>query len=292
VPNVRETFRIKSPNIYSVRGLSNNTGINIPSKQVIGIEVEVENIKTLNKLHDGWSITQDGSLRNNGAEFISRPIPACNSPELVENLLNASLLPTSCFSPRTSIHVHMDFTDDDLDTVEDVITMYAVFERLFFKFVGKQRIKNIYCVPITETTLLRIMGQRGINPGHWQKYSALNAKPLESLGTLEFRHMHGTFDVRKVCIWIDLITRLKDYCVKAGTTSVRATIASMDDAFPFKELLRDIFGERDEYMKFSSIEDVKFTYESAKLALCKASHTQTMAQKLTSDSPFYLLRDQ
>jgi len=42
----------------------------------------------------------------------------------------------------------------------------------------------------------------------WSKYSALNIIPLARLGTIEFRHMHGTKDQVLMKDWLGSISNL------------------------------------------------------------------------------------
>jgi len=263
--------------------------VKIDSKENIGIEVEVENTIISGTIQPFWQSKQDNSLRNNGVEFVSLPIPACDAPAALKSLLEETLSSESCFSPRTSVHVHLNFLNDSTSVPTDVILLYTVFERLFFRFVGKARIRSIYCVPLTETDLLSQLGRKGLRVDYWQKYAGLNAKPLGSFGTLEFRHMHGTFDIQKLAIWIDLITKLKTYCVTVGTKQVRSTIASMEDAFDFNSLIKDVFGSTGEYLKYKSVEDVHYCYLMAKLGLSSQEATANLARALAPSSPFLSL---
>lgn len=290
--SISSMFELRPPTRHlGAASLPNDCGVRVASQTLVGIEVEVENITTLGDMNPVWAHKTDGSLRNNGAEFVSRPIAACDAPGALQHLLGVTLPASASFSPRTSIHVHMDFTSESMATVEDVILMYAVFERLFYKYVRRQRIKNIYCVPITETHLMREWGLIGrIRPERWEKYTGLNARCLSQFGTLEFRHMHGTFDVAKLAVWIDLITKLKEFCVKQGTKSIRSLLASMDDSFDFKKLLIEIFGDSQEYLKFESFNDVALTYSVAKTVLCGSRSQQELQQTHSRESAYYNLR--
>lgn len=264
----------------------------IASEELIGIEVEVENVSAnLGPLASCWQSKSDSSLRNQGVEFVSLPIAACDAPRALASLMSTTIGQGCCFSPRTSVHVHLNFAEDTSEVAANVIMLYSVFERLFFKFVGRQRIKSIYCVPLTETNLLTTIGQRGLRADAWQKYASLNAKPLAEYGTLEFRHMHGTFNVEKLCIWIDMITQLKAFVLKVGTKYLRTLIAKLDDSFDFKGLLDEIFLHNAQYLKYTSIKDVSFTYPIAKLCLTKQDSVRKLQAVATDNSIFYKLRN-
>lgn len=284
---VVETFDVQVPRAGTVpSSMSNDTGVKIESKHLVGIEVEVENyLEDSGRLNPIWSKKEDGSLRNNGAEFVTKPIPACSAPAALQYLLKDFLPKDACFSPRTSIHVHLDFHNDEYDTVVDTLLLYSVFEKVLFRFIGKGRIRNIYCVPITTTQLLTDAAMRGgFQPRYWEKYASLNLKTIATFGTLEFRHMHGTFDARKVSIWIDLLTKMKDYCLRMGTKHIRAIISSMDDNFDFKQLMLDVFGESSEYLKLKSIDDVHMQYHMVKQSLCKRGTVNDLGANLSTTS--------
>jgi predicted small secreted protein len=192
----------------------------IVSDQLIGIEVEVEAaqaaIANLNKV---WNMTTDGSLRNNGAEFVSKPIMASDAPITLKHLLSQYLQQDCCFSPRTSVHVAL------------------------FQFAGRGRIKNIYCVPLVDTNLLLGLAGSDNVLRNWSKYTSLNLLPVREQGTVEFRHMHGTFDVTKLCNWIGLITKLKEYVIKTTTKNIRLMLHNMEVDASVQSLKREIFEE-------------------------------------------------
>ena len=161
-----------------------------------GIEVEVENVPLLtqpNLLY--WNATHDGSLRNDGIEFVSVPLKAKFIPYAMEELQQFLRDYQPDFSPRTSIHVHMNARDLTISQIFNTIILYTTVENLLFQYIGHDRDKNVFCIKITETDYVNMMIRFLENPRDlitsWSKYTALNIVPLDSKGTLEFRHMHG-----------------------------------------------------------------------------------------------------
>lgn len=232
--------------------------LKIDSDRAIGIEVEVENI-TLNRHPHAsvWIPKDDGSLRNNGREYITVPIPASGAPLALQDLLGNAFSKDCCFSPRTSIHVHVNMLDEVAATVEDSVLMYTLFEQAFYDFVGRGRIKNIYCVPLFDTSLLQQLAGGKVNAFYaaqgWSKYTGLNIAPLMNLGTIEFRQMHGTFEVEKLSRWIRIICSLVDWCRKQGTDFIRNFLLKESGTINSCVMLaQSIFGEDYHYMKFSS----------------------------------------
>lgn len=186
-----------------------------------GVECEIEGVREVPSPLPGFTVTTDGSLRSkrgpggHGYEFVS-------SPSTREHLLaRFAYLHTHLkywpdedpFSSRTSTHVHINCIPLELVHVRNMVLLYALYEELFFKMVKPERRDNIHCVPLDETTLSRSYSkplelmQKG-----WHKYTALNLGRLPDLGTVEFRHMHGTSNVEEMDTWIRTLENLWHLC--------------------------------------------------------------------------------
>lgn len=199
-------------------------GYQTAQEQLFGIECEVESLNT----GEHWDLPhtievhEDGSLRNYGKEFITRPLNKEKTLEAFEQLHKGIKFykPEQAFSQRTSIHVHMNCQPLDEAVVRKVVLFYALYEEAFFRMVDPSRRNNIHCVALTETFLtnhyrdtLRGMAAR------WSKYTALNLLPLKELGTIEFRHMQGHNDPNLLRQWLGVLDRL---FVLARTTELSA----------------------------------------------------------------------
>lgn len=270
---VGQAFGMEQPKVVSMSKRTSELVIPktsaIDSSQEIGIEVEVENFQSNNYEQDYcWVNHNDGSLRNNGIEFVTRVVKASDSPYLLVDLMDKFLHKDCCFSPRTSIHVHFNMIPYTVDQVKNIVLLYSCFEPLFFRFTGRGRQKNIYCVPLIDTTLIQHFERSGLREvaARWTKYSSLNLLPLTTQGTIEARHMHGTFDVNKISIWIRLWCKLIEYCVKNEVTAVRKLIAGMSNTTDYGTLLRDIFGDDVQYMKYREFPDIERSVSTVKTA--------------------------
>jgi hypothetical protein len=177
----------------------------------VGLECEVESVARPSEGSHRFRVTTDGSLRNHGVEFISDPTPIT---EIVDDftLLHrvAEFRDLSAkFSPRTSIHVHVNCSNLSLLETRNIVYMYALFEEFFFLLVDSSRRSNIHCVPLTETYLpVYYKSELTHLISRWHKYTALNIKPLCELGTIEFRHMQGHDDPELLKTWLGTINRL------------------------------------------------------------------------------------
>lgn len=253
----------------------------------VGIEVEVENHELARPPHRVWVMKGDGSLRNNGVEWITNPIQARWAPHALKDLLVDSISKICCFSPRTSIHVHFNVQSLEADKVVDIVLMYTLLEPLFYKFTGRGRIKNIYCVPLMDTNLITSMCSNpfGNVVDQWSKYTGLNILPLRELGTIEARHMHGTFDHRKVSIWIRLWVKLMEYCIRTSTTDLRRLLLEVHEMTDYQQLLVNIFGQDDSMqLKYESFRDLERSVNVVKQAFINTGNHLTIIKQVSKKS--------
>lgn len=293
MPNIQTKYQLNPVRVHSV-GLAPYP-YTINSSSAIGIEVEVENVSGVNLPRNTvWAVVTDGSLRNNGMEFVSAPIAASEAPAAIHQLMVDTLNAQCHFSQRTSVHIHLNVQDMEAHQVVDLVMLYSLFEKLLYKFTGRGRIKNIYCVPITETSLLTGFQETGIE-GRWYKYTGLNLIPIfgeprgegRGFGTIEFRHMHGTPSVDKLCMWIDMITSMKEYVMKSTTKELRNFFASMDEDYPYEKLLVDVFGKNASALKYEGFDEIKSCYMAVKSALTSNKTLERVMARASSDAPFY-----
>ena len=191
----------------------------------IGLEYEVERIHNVMGGHGNsiwktnphkhkdantvklWTMVKDGSLRNNGMEFVSKPVVGHGIDyalhEIDDLLTNYE---SDCESSiRTSIHVHVDMVEWRLRELFHLPALYALFENLFFSLHGMHRQNNPYCYKIVDLAprSARIHGD--------MKYCALNLAPIEKQITVEFRHADFSKDLRKNRRWIQVVCKFMKY---------------------------------------------------------------------------------
>jgi hypothetical protein len=177
----------------------------------VGIEVELENLGDLSH-HSStqslvyWDIISDGSLRNNGMEFITKgdgiggDVLYEASVELEGFLRDFSPDP----SWRCSTHVHVDVRDMTLEQLKLLTLAYAYFERFLFKECGWKRYKSNFCVPLglaqkqieVVSDLFRqdkVKDFMMFANNNWPKYTAINLAVVNTFGTYEFRMPLPTF---------------------------------------------------------------------------------------------------
>ena len=260
-----------SENYWGYRGKSNRFNkalqeippiVSFENSSLFGIEVEIENVSY--KREDdavpvGWSKKGDGSLRN-GVEYISWPANAAESRALIASLylfFIEQLKKTPEFSWRTSIHVHLNVRPLTTQQLGNLSLLYCIFEFLLFRFAAPERMDNIFCVPVTDSTLgsklntflnspiLKVLPADSLIYlfDGWDKYSALNFSRLRDLGTVEFRHMGGTWDTEKLGYWLNLIGALYDASVRLSREWIVSQLKGLNSLSNYGEFKQNIFGD-------------------------------------------------
>ena len=224
--------------------------------QAIGIEVEVENCPAVedgagNPFCAGWDAVPDGSLRNSGIEFVTKyGVRVGTSFEHIndlfrkmENFKKKVVAPVFQFTERTSIHVHFDVRDMSMEELKSLLTLYVLFEDPLFKFAGEHRKHNVFCVPIRFIAMSEVaQGNLFHTIRNWKKYSALNLSRLLEMGTVEFRHMEGTSDTKRIKTWILLLASLVNYCRNIPNKRIEEEIKRLKYMSHYSEFTEKVFG--------------------------------------------------
>lgn len=249
---------------------------NLPSDRwplpecVMGIEIEVENIfphlirsgfindrggehrvreyaiAGNHPMSSYWVCHIDNSLRDEGIEFVSKPL---FGEDLTDGILMLhdfclSLAASDCnykFSSRCGTHIHLDVRDLNKEELLSLICLYSLYEHSLFNFWDINRAGNVYCVPINNqntfsTVFAKLMvatNQQTVlnlfSKFHQEyRYSALNLASISKYGSLEFRHGYGTFDTEKLTAWICMIMQLKKYILGKTIKEVVTDITKSD----------------------------------------------------------------
>ena len=112
------------------RLVSQVTGRELPEDWgEIGIEIECEGQNLCHEMYRHWKVAPDGSLRNNGVEYILRKPILREDVPLVLRYLNKKLLEQESvveMGPRTSVHIHLNALDMPIQQVYTWICLYLV----------------------------------------------------------------------------------------------------------------------------------------------------------------------
>jgi hypothetical protein len=128
------------------------------------------------------------------------------------------------------------------EQIKSMVKLYMIYEKSFFDLVGRERRHNIFCIPISESSLLN--GGRGRDSWwqHWEKYSACNLQPLANFGTVEFRIMAGNDNMELISTWVLMLCALAEYAAHNTPENVDETIDTLKTESHYMLLADNIFG--------------------------------------------------
>jgi hypothetical protein len=246
----------------------------------IGVEVEVENCGSAVVLTN-WSFKGDGSLRGGGVEYVTNGgLCGRDLEEAIALLLKtARTRGWSDGHPRAAIHIHLDVTDlGEIHNKQfsNLVSAYLLFEHAMFGFAGEWRRWCGFCDAVEDSRAEAlywsriVFGPRDPNVmyqsiDYISKYQALNLRPLEQFGTLEFRHLPTTFDTERVIQWVNFILSLKNF---ADTTTEDTNFLEWISKASMAEVGRAIFGRSWETLQLYTNQK---RYNAAKASLAVLS---------------------
>ncbi len=203
----------------------------------IGIEVEVEGIEEEVPSMHFWSDKDDGSLRNHGREFVSKPLSGRYIDYALAELEAYLTSHEHEWSHRCSIHVHQNMSTLRQKHLTGYIMIYGLFEDLFYSMVEPYRAGNSFCYPATNLDPDEFLHITDTN-----KYCGLNLYPLKVYGTVEFRQMHGHGDFKLLRRWLQLIVKLHAWVEKQKSSEIVAKVTSVIREEGYVALANEIWG--------------------------------------------------
>ena len=194
----------------------------------VGLEFEIETrnpdeayFSTYNTF---WRAELDGTLRNNGREYVLKQ-PQCGGQLVaaIDQLYRSLDLEALDCSDLCSTHVHIDVRDLDYRFVVLFIVLCTLLEDNLFSITKSSfRKNNAYAPSIID------------NHGHWsqlldfwsngfsvfsnrdnltdhRKYSSINMESLLRFGSVEFRHTRGMPDKKDLFAFINILISTRDF---------------------------------------------------------------------------------
>lgn len=237
--------------IYSYNKIpvfNTNKAVPLPSPApwlLYGLELEIENCSP-DWTTTGFQSTEDGSLRNDGWEFISRPMTYSNIAWCLQNFFDRNKPSDHNYSERTSIHVHTNVQNLNLGQLASLMMLYQVFEPVLFNFIGGDRDKNIFCVPWSETqmgytSISRIKDEDFSTVRGWEKYTALNLLPIQEIGTVEWRHMYGNCNLDFILTWLRLIGHMFRVATTMDQDEVERMLVNLNSTSQYRGAIERVF---------------------------------------------------
>jgi hypothetical protein len=238
----------------------------------IGLEMEVERCPAeyAERILDYpvWTLREDGSLRDGGFEFVSTPIAGDRIYYAIDWFY--SQLPVEArFSPRTSIHVHVNVLDMEPDQVAGLLLTYSVFEKLLYKFVGYGRDKNNFCVPLYDAkahheVIPLFLTDEFVLPNMPNlRYLGLNIDAVRKFGSLEFRHLGGTKDKVRLLQWINLLLSLKKFATTTHWRIIKHQIDRMNTVSDYLSFFNTVWGAEGQCLDTSTLKEDMVSLVSA-----------------------------
>jgi len=160
-----------------------------------GIEIEVEGMDDVSP-PPKWNMTTDGSLRNNGLEFITRNgFSGMDLERALNNVDKFFERNPPALSERCSTHIHVDVRDMTSKQVLNFLCLGVMVEHVLFSLFGNTRTANTFCLSTDCGTtnfgnIVECLTDDGNCPvigRSWSKYAAIGLKRIRDLGTVEFR---------------------------------------------------------------------------------------------------------
>lgn len=192
----------------------------------IGLEIEVESNQVTRRQAaellevSRWHVESDGSLRggNYGFELKFR---RGYEYDRMESILR-ELYPVLVYSSgiwRAAVHCHVDASGLSGVGRGMCLAMACIFDRALFERHSPERVESNFSVPLMHKSHLVMEALGGLLHGvcydPYGKYSSVNIRTLDTIGTIEFRHMRtpecdGT--VQSVTRAIESIHRFASDC--------------------------------------------------------------------------------
>lgn len=224
-----------------------------------GVEFEIENTVGSDgdpEMHcvPGIVWKEDGSLRNRGLEFITKPMDFTVLEYTTQKFFDHNDWGDKNYSERCSIHVHANCQDLTPTQLGMVLMLYQGFEKLLYAFVGENRDKNIFCVPWSETMMTyNIVNKIKLNAPriirNWQKYLGLNLYRLQDLGTIEFRHFPGSYDVKKIITWYEIIGSMFALARNINPSELESLMVGLNTTSAYDSILERVFGANADHLR-------------------------------------------
>ena len=209
----------------------------------VGIEIEVENWNGCPIPPFFWQTAEDGSLKQSGMELVSLPLRGRNIDYALHELELIAKKNEFKFSHRTSVHVHCNVSTYTLRQLRSLVALYACAEELFFDFVDERRRGNTFCYRLVGTPAEMVFYTSDKEGDVCTKYCAFNIQPVRRQLTVEFRHLEGTQDLKRLRRWIQLCGKLVGYAAELPPKSCVETVIENLTSGTLPRMYQDIWGD-------------------------------------------------
>lgn len=211
----------------------------------IGLELELESSRTQSlgwvEKQSMWTVHNDGSLRQNGIEYVfANPLWGGDIDAALQLFEDSTKGTTFVDTGYGSTHVHYNVGNLCTTEVMSIVVGWAILEDAFLtvckpsrdgnNFAQRFNVLNNLVSTLSSTNRIERLFS-GIGQDYW-KYANLNLATIRTFGTLEFRPYHSTWDTKEIRAWIDRIINFCKGMVAIGTPVQVLELADRDlDSF-------------------------------------------------------------
>ena len=212
-----------------------------PVQGDVGIEIEVEGASLPQHMGRYWRVEYDGSLRGESCEYVlAKPLPIHETKEALQYLREQYIAAGTRVkkSPRCGVHVHINCQEMGIVELYNFMCLYLIFEELLVKWCGPDREGNLFCLRAQDAEYLTYSLVRAAKEKEFRRtfgtddlrYASMNVKALATYGSLEFRAMRGTRDMRTIHKWVGILYNLKEMAKEFGNPQEIVMAMSQDGA--------------------------------------------------------------
>lgn len=228
-----------------------------------GIEVEVEGTNLPPRgfskrwFTNYWRIEEDGSLKGpENWEYVTRkPYDLGDVGGALEALERAYAEHDSKVddSVRAGIHIHVNVQDMTIKQMLTFAVAYYCIEEVLMTFCGEGRSGNHFCFRASDAeniilNLYKCLKQMkfGLMGHDVVRYSALNFNSLFKYGSLEFRALRSTSDMKKIFNWCEILEALRVNSMKYNSPAAIVESMSIDGC---EFLVHSLLGDQIKHFK-------------------------------------------
>lgn len=203
--------------------------------QEIGIAVREEGYN--HETRDHWKLTTDGSLNgSNTFELVSPILEGENGLEELEKVCWVLELCNVKINESCGLHVHMNATDFDIATWQNLLLSYKHAENEIDSFMPASRRNNHFCRSLRGISDESIKAARTVEQlqrlfpttNGTRRYQKVNLEAYSRHKTVEFRQHSGTINFTKIENWVRFLDRMVTFAsVSSLPTGIRL------ENFPF-----------------------------------------------------------
>ena len=204
-------------------------GVHLSATHLLGIEIELEGVQNLASAMRHmtlWHSTDDGSLRDNGREFIlAAPLSGRELETAIDQFYHAANFNSSSTwtaSHRCGIHIHSDVRDLTTTQYGVLLALSVLIDKHFFLHYDSAWREGInFCRPVHSDNRTIMLAKRlitddrfsevAIGAAEYCKYMSLNMCRVNDLGSLEYRHFCSSLSKEQLINLCLDIQHLKEF---------------------------------------------------------------------------------